>query len=154
MSCVEWSTQKKMPGALLLRAETQRLCRPSKSCPFSDIDATKNLQNTQQNIIYSGRVTTATCTFEAQEGASSSGGNVLKYMKKETTRRKQESFQLRQAVSKNSQKIHNTSFSSFNQGYKSPALKKRAALNGANEAESRRSNRPWPLSSPPPATLR
>lgn len=52
--------------------------------------------------IYSGRVTTATCTLEAQEEASSSGGNVLKYIKKETKRRKQESFQLKSSFQKNS----------------------------------------------------
>lgn len=34
--------------------------------------------------IYNGRVATATCTFEAQEEASSSGGKVFKYIKKET----------------------------------------------------------------------
>lgn len=61
--------------------------KTNQSCSVANvsfnIDATKPFKTYSVTSIYNGRVTTATCTFEVQEEASSSGGKVLKYIKKE-----------------------------------------------------------------------
>lgn len=94
-----WNGEHKRRCLMLLCS----VCAPTKGCSVT------NIKTHSVTSIYNGRVATATCTFQAQEEASS-GGNVLKYVKKKGTKernggRKQESFQLASSFHKNSNRL-------------------------------------------------